>query len=176
MGLRRPLSIEGCADFDMIDENLKGFFSATCIGDVANGEEFIPPRECCFQFSEGVSLYVTQWYMEIDKLWVVRRCGNGDVMLTDHLREIGVVAGMGTENQTQAGVFIGLHRRSPGPDANTHDPFIGKEAVQVQFQLVGVGESEDNRRNRWRLARDRIWRRVRHAAGEMNSLARFLIQ
>ena len=85
MGLRRPLSIEGCADLDMIDENLKGFVSATCIGDVANGEEFISPWEFCFQFSEGVSLYVTQWYMEIDKLWVVRRCGNGDVMLTDHL-------------------------------------------------------------------------------------------
>ena len=77
--------MEGCADLDMIDENLKGFVSATRIGDVANGEEFIPPREFCFQFSEGVSLYVTQRYMEIDKLWVVRRCGNGDVMLTDHL-------------------------------------------------------------------------------------------
>ena len=83
---------------------------------------------------------------------------------------------MGTENQTQAGVLIGLHRRSPGPDANTHDSFIGKEAVQVQFQLFGVGESEDNRRNRWRLARDRIWRGFRCAAGEVNSLARFLVQ
>ena len=130
---REYLYIRKCADFDMIDENLEGFFSAARIGDVANGEEFIPPRKCCCQFPEGVSLDVTQGDMEIDKLWVVRRCGNGDVLLTDHLREIGVVAGMGTENQTQASVFIGLHRRSPGPDANTHDPFIGKEAVQVHF-------------------------------------------
>ena len=100
MGFRRPLLVERSADFNGLDKNMERFFPAVCIGDTAYVQELIPSWKRCGQFPERVTLDVTQRNIEVDELRVVCRCRDRDVTLTDHLGEIGVVAGVGTENQT----------------------------------------------------------------------------
>ena len=123
-----PLLVKRCADFDIIDQNLKRFIAAR-IRDVLNVQEFIAPWKRCRELAERVALNIAQRDIESDELRVVSRCRDRDVALADDLREVGVVAGVGTEYQTQARILVRVHVRTPGANANAHDAFVGKKAI-----------------------------------------------
>ena len=89
-----------------------------------NVQEFISSGKRCGELAERVPLDVTEWDVEIDELGILDRLGDGKVSIADDLREVGVVAGVSTEDQAQAGILIRVHRRATCADANSHVPFV----------------------------------------------------
>ena len=176
VGLRRPLRIKRSADLDVTDKNLEGFFSTPRSGDISNRQELIPSWKFRGEFPERVTLDISQGDMEVNPLWFIRRRGNGKILLADHLGEIRVITGMRTEDQSQPGMLIRIHVAAPGTNANTHDPLVRQETIQVQLQLIGPGKRQDHRRNRRHLPHDSIRPGIRLARGEMNALTRFQVQ
>ena len=112
----------------------------------------------------------------MNPLGVVARCGHRNIMITDNLREVGVVAGMGTENQTQTGILVRVHVRAGNSQANSHNPFIGKKAIQIQLQFVGCGKHQHHGRNRRCLPRYRCGLRQRLSPREVDPQAGFSIE
>ena len=176
MSFRRPLLVKRSADFDVVDQNLERFFSAGCIRDIVNVQELIPSRKRCGELPERIALDIAQRDIEVNELGVVGGCRHRDVALTDDLREVGVVAGVSTENQTQARILVRVHRRATGSNANAHDPFVRKKAIQVQLQLVGSRKNQHHRRNGWRLPGNSISPRHRFSTGKRNALVGLSIE
>ena len=112
----------------------------------------------------------------MDELGVLRRRGDRDIPLADDLREVGVVARVGTEGQPQAGILVGVHRRPTNANTDPHDAVIRQEAIQIQFQFGGPRQDQGDRRRGRRLARDRIGPRHRLGADKRGVNARFAVE
>ena len=142
---RRPLLEKRGGDLDMVDQHLEPVLASGRVGVVADVQELVPARECGGQFPKRIALNIGQRNMEIDVFRLFQRCRHRNIPLTDDLLEVGVVAGVGAQQQAQAGVLVGVHRGAPCADADTHHPLVGKEPVQVQFQLVFTGQHQNHR-------------------------------
>ena len=109
MRLGRPLFVERRADLNAVDLHLETVVSPGGIRDVANVQVLIAAGKRCGEVPERIPRDISQWDVEVNELGVVHRRRHRYVTLADHLREIRVVAGVGTEDQAQAGVLIGVH-------------------------------------------------------------------
>ena len=92
--------MERCRDFHVVELNVQPFDRS----NVPDMQELLSSRELGFQLSERVALDVGQLDVEMDELRRTRRRLDDPVSLADHIREVRIVACMGTEAQPERNI------------------------------------------------------------------------